>query len=355
MHQAALHAKSEYNNIRAIASKVNGFGGQAFSAQANARQAKKTINRYSRGGDDTGSNKSSTSSRGPLHCYGCEGPHQWSLLENGIHIIKCPNANNPGILDNAKKVIEHIRNKHKKKQQNFTKRKNLATTNYSNFNEAGRECIPRQVLNSISVASKTASVASSITGVTGVTGSMPAASPSKSDQKRIVFLYNAKALSSNIHRPILPVTIQSAVPHIQLQLGTDINDSSSPSIRCMVDTTAALCTGNYHFFSAIAKRFPQCVAKIFLPEDYSPIILFRFFQDNANPITTDLPVAFQFHLPYLTKDRSAISFVVATKPQVSMNMVLGLPLIKATGMVINFIDKVVEAKHLDCPPFPINF
>jgi hypothetical protein len=38
-----------------------------------------------------------------------------------------------------------------------------------------------------------------------------------------------------------------------------------------------------------------------------------------------------------------------------MNMVLGLPLIKATGMIINFIDKVAEAKHLDCPPFPIDF
>jgi hypothetical protein len=123
----------------------------------------------------------------------------------------------------------------------------------------------------------------------------------------------------------------------------------------MVDTATALCTGNYHFFSAIAKRFPQCVAKIFLPEDYSPIIRSRIVQDNANPIVTDLPVAFQFHLPYLTKDGSAISFVVATRPQVSVKMVLGLPLIKATRMIIDFIDKVVEAKHLDCPPFPINF
>ncbi len=113
MHQAALRAESEYNIIRAIASEVNGFGGQAFSTQANASQTKKTINRYSRGGDDTGSNKSSTPSRGPLRCYGCGGPHPWSLLENRIHIIKCPNVNNPGILDNTKKVIERIHNKHK--------------------------------------------------------------------------------------------------------------------------------------------------------------------------------------------------------------------------------------------------
>jgi hypothetical protein len=41
MHQAALHTESEYKNIRAIASKVNSFGGQAFSAQVNASQAKK--------------------------------------------------------------------------------------------------------------------------------------------------------------------------------------------------------------------------------------------------------------------------------------------------------------------------
>ncbi len=36
-----------------------------------------------------------------------------------------------------------------------------------------------------------------------------------------------------------------------------------------------------------------------------------------------------------------------------MNTVLGLPLIKATGMVINTVDNIVEAKHLDSPPFKI--
>jgi hypothetical protein len=34
--------------------------------------------------------------------------------------------------------------------------------------------------------------------------------------------------------------------HIQLQLGTDINDSSCPSICYIVNMAAALCTGNYH-------------------------------------------------------------------------------------------------------------
>jgi hypothetical protein len=38
-----------------------------------------------------------------------------------------------------------------------------------------------------------------------------------------------------------------------------------------------------------------------------------------------------------------------------MNTVLGLPFITATGMVIDTVDKVVDAKYLDCPPFPIGF
>ncbi len=49
------------------------------------------------------------------------------------------------------------------------------------------------------------------------------------------------------------------------------------------------------------------------------------------------------------------SFIVPTGPQVSVNMVLGLPLITATGMIINTVDNVMEAKHLNCPPFRINF
>ncbi len=55
------------------------------------------------------------------------------------------------------------------------------------------------------------------------------------------------------------------------------------------------------------------------------------------------------------KDGSTTSFVIATGPQVSINTVLSLLLIIATGMIINFVDKVVEAKRLDCPPFKIDF
>ena len=122
-----------------------------------------------------------------------------------------------------------------------------------------------------------------------------------------------------------------------------------------MDTVAALCTGNYCLFAAIAKWYPHFVTKILLSEDYSPIILSGIVQDHVHSITTELLVAFQFHLLYLTKDGSTTSFLVATRPHVSVNMFLVLPLIKATGMVIGINDNVADMKYLDCPPFPINF
>jgi hypothetical protein len=36
-------------------------------------------------------------------------------------------------------------------------------------------------------------------------------------------------------------------------------------------------------------------------------------------------------------------------------MIIGLLFIKATGMILDFIDDVAECKHLDCPPFAIDF
>jgi hypothetical protein len=87
-----------------------------------------------------------------------------------------------------------------------------------------------------------------------MTGTTSATSPAKSASgKRVVFFYNAQVLNTGVHRLVLPVTIQWIMPHINLQLDNDLSNSSSPILCCVVDTAAALCTSNYHFFAAIAK------------------------------------------------------------------------------------------------------
>ena len=60
-------------------------------------------------------------------------------------------------------------------------------------------------------------------------------------------------------------------------------------------------------------------------------------------------------MPYLTKDGSKTSLLIAAGPDVAVNLILGLPFIKATGMLGDFVDNVCQAKHLLCEPFPIDF
>ncbi len=56
----------------------------------------------------------------------------------------------------------------------------------------------------------------------------------------------------------------------------------------------------------------------------------------------------------ITKDCNATSLFVAACPDVAVNLILGLPFMKATGMTADFVDNVCETNNLQCNPFPIN-
>ena len=154
----------------------------------------------------------------------------------------------------------------------------------------------------------------------------------------------------------MPIAIQSNLPHIVMQFGESINCPNCPLIRCAVDTCAALTTGSFHFYAAIAKRFPHCVAKVFAPKDNAAILLSGIVgHHNQAAVTTRLEVGFQFPLPYKTKDGGDALFVIPTGPHVFVNTILGLPFVVATGMIIDFVNNVADCRYLDCVPFPIDF
>ena len=156
-------------------------------------------------------------------------------------------------------------------------------------------------------------------------------------------------------KPQMPISIQSNLPYIPLKFGNDLNEPNCPTIRCAVDTCTALTTGSFHFFAAIAKRYPHCVQKIFAPQDYASIVLMGIVRNKTEAVTTELEVGFLFRLPYRTSDGDDSSFMVATGPNVSVNTIIGLPFIKGVGMIIDTVDDVAECKYLDCPPFPIDY
>jgi len=117
-----------------------------------------------------------------------------------------------------------------------------------------------------------------------------------------------------------------------------------------------LSTANFHFMEAVVHQFPHILKRIYMPAEYTAIVLSGIVtSSNDDPITTELSVGFEIHLPYLTKDGSETSLLIAAGPDVAVNLILGLPFIKATGMIGDFVDNVCQAKHLLCEPFPIDF
>jgi hypothetical protein len=66
-------------------------------------------------------------------------------------------------------------------------------------------------------------------------------------------------------------------------------------------------------------------------------------------------VGFWFHLPYLIKDGSPTSIVIATGPHVAVNTIIGLPFIQATRAIIDLSDNVANLRAIDAPSFPIKY
>ena len=107
---------------------------------------------------------------------------------------------------------------------------------------------------------------------------------------------------------------------------------------------------------AVVCQFPHILKWIYMPAEYAAIVLSGIVtSSNDEPITTELPVGFEIHLPNLTKDESKTSLLIAAGPDVAVNLIIGLPFIKATGMIGDFADNICQAKNLLCSLFPINF
>jgi hypothetical protein len=134
-----------------------------------------------------------------------------------------------------------------------------------------------------------------------------------------------------------------------------LDNESCLEVRAIVNTAAALSTGNFHFVSAIARKFSHCFAKLHVPDNYNPIVLSGIVQCSGECITTKLTVGFQFHLPYLTRSGQLTSILIAKGPRVMINLIVGLPFIQATGMILDMMDQVAELKTLDAPQFPIEY
>jgi hypothetical protein len=170
--------------------------------------------------------------------------------------------------------------------------KNLSTVNYADLPEATRKRMHQQIL--LVVASNGTSMMSSVTNTSTPMPSAAGHGHGHSNGNGVILVIDVPCLAAGSPlKKMMPITIQSTLPHIVLQLGPNMDTANCPLLCCTMDTCVALTTGNFHFFSAVAKRYPHCIAMILVPADYAPIVLSGIVQNKDKAVTTKLEISFQ--------------------------------------------------------------
>jgi hypothetical protein len=170
-------------------------------------------------------------------------------------VITCPHKDRAGIWEAPAKNYKEWPAKFEACRK---KRKGI---NYDRLSNASKEKIKKQVL---------CNMASSLMkdeAATTITDDQSKASNVSTLRIRtpnlLIFVVDMSVLlTATANKELFPAPIMTNFPHICLKLGTNLVNESCPEIRAIVDTVAALSTGNFHFVSTIAKIFSHCLAKL---------------------------------------------------------------------------------------------
>ncbi len=218
--------------------------------------------------------------------------------------------------------------------------------NWEDIPESRRKVLAAQhhaSLNKV-VPSSASSAASTLTSTS---------SPGLIRRGNVTLHQDVVILSTQSSKPQIPIAIHSPMPHLTLQTGTRNEEQDCPGLRCMLDTGASLSTANFGGSGeAVSSDLEGDLSPGGLCCDHS--VWDRYLLCGGTN-HHQLSVGFEIHLPYVTKDGNDTSLLVAAGPDVAVNLILGLSFIKATGMIVDFIDNICDAKHLICNPFPIDF
>ncbi len=142
-------------------------------------------------------------------------------------MVNCPNKLNPGVQDNAQKNLEKYRADQKKQRRRTSKKRNLATTNLADFDKVSQQCIWEQVLQSTTKND----VDDGTSVISAVTLQSKPRDPQKKRNSGYIFIVDVQILAvASPLKKMMPITIQSNLSHIVLQLGNDLDCPNCPSI-----------------------------------------------------------------------------------------------------------------------------
>jgi hypothetical protein len=198
-------------------------------------------------------------------CWGCKGAHTWR--NRTTKEIICPNQDKPEVQARAKKMHKQYIEELKTRRQQWV---NPSKIKFSQLSAAQKEMARQLFLDEARTVAATNLVA--------LKESTPSVSTisTGTSQSLVHNLPTILVCSYNNGKPLLPVAIDGALPHITLALGPlDAPLETVPVIRVLYDTGASMSSGYAGFWLPIFKAHPYILEELHSSDngDYNPIIL----------------------------------------------------------------------------------
>jgi len=133
------------------------------------------------------------------------------------------------------------------------------------------------------------------------------------------------------------------------------------SLLVAYDTCAASNVGWFGYHLLISEKFPQFVKSlVYCADKYAPLTLSGIVTENKDGTsmvkpTATLPAIIEYWLPYVTKKGHRTTLKIAPRKLVSVNTIMGMPMLGPAQLSLDLRDNVVESGVLDCEPFPVTY
>jgi hypothetical protein len=270
-------------------------------------------------------------------CWGCGGSdHSFANRK----VITCPNKDKPGVMEKATKARKEFNEKLSARKKARAKRESA-------------EGSTGGLLSKLSSAQIQALSADQLRSIISEGGESPIKKP-KSD----IHTFSVIVLEATTDRalPRIPISVESNLPHISLPIGHDPQTKFSLSVA--YDTCAACNVGFAGHHLPIAERYPELVKSVtYTADKYSPLTLSGIVHGEKGKSTKQpsaiLPIVIEYWMPFLTKEGHKTTLKIALGNEVSVNTIIGMPMIRPAKLSLDLVDNVVESGILDTEPFPV--
>ena len=309
---AASQAEKDIN-IRKEEVMDNIKTNHVLALQVNASQCEDTLKKY----------------KDPkiVTCWGCgKQGHAYSTRKGAI---LCPDKDKPGVKEKAEIALREFRSRRAKK--NATKNEKRALSSLI-------ADVPEDQIRAF-----VASVKKSKLSANG---------------NFMAFLSLVCLNSSLNSKPLLPISVDTSLPHITLPIGPE---DSKPDLALTVcyDSAAVLCVGSLAFHLAIAKKYPHVVKSLTWAGDkHTALSLTGIVSDqdkkDVKQVTT-LNAVIEYYLKVKTDQGMNATMKVALGEGVGINTILGISMIKPAKLSLDLENEVVTPGVLKCAPFPVTF